>query len=73
MALAAPAAAQPAAQDAHPDIQLFLDAGVPGGPRSRDAFEQLGAQWRDAYAGIVWDLAWLLRARRARGSSTSSR
>ena len=61
LVLAVPAAAQPAAQDAHPDIQLFLDAGVPGGPRSRQAFEQLGAQWRDAYAGIVWDLAWLLR------------
>ena len=61
LALAAPSAGQPAAQDAHPDIQLFLDAGVPGGPRSRDAFEQLGAQWRDGYAGIVWDLAWLLR------------
>jgi hypothetical protein len=61
LVLAAPAAAQPPAQDAHPDIQLFLDAGVPGGPRSRAAFEQLGAQWRDAYAGIVWDLAWLLR------------
>ena len=58
---AAPAAAHPAEQELHPDIQLFLDAGVPGGPRSRDAFEQLGAQWRDAYAGIVWDLAWLLR------------
>ena len=57
LALAAPTAAQ----DAHPDIQLFLDAGTPGGPRSRAAFEQLGAQWRDAYAGIVWDLAWLLR------------
>ena len=61
LALAVPVAAQPTAHDAHPDIQLFLDAGVPGGPRSRDAFEQLGAQWRDAYAGIVWDLAWLLR------------
>ena len=61
VALASPVAAQPAAPDAHPDIQLFLDAGVPGGPRSRGAFEQLGAQWRDAYAGIVWDLAWLLR------------
>ncbi len=61
LVLTVPVAAQPAAQDAHPDIQLFLDAGVPGGPRSRDAFEQLGAQWRDAYAGIVWDLAWLLR------------
>ena len=61
LALAAPAAGQPAAQDAHPDIQLFLDAGVPGGPRSRDAVEQLDAQWRDGYAGIVWDLAWLLR------------
>ena len=61
LVLAAPTAAQPAAQDAHPDIQLFLDAGVPGGPRSREAFEQLGARWRDAYAGIVWDLAWLLR------------
>ena len=61
LVLAAPSAAQPSAQDAHPDIQLFLDAGVPGGPRSREAFEQLGAEWRDAYAGIVWDLAWLLR------------
>ena len=61
LALAAPAAAQPAVQDTHPDIQLFLDAGVPGGPRSREAFEQLGARWRDAYAGIVWDLAWLVR------------
>ena len=61
VALAAPVAAQPAAEVEHPDIQLFLDAGVPGGPRSRDAFEQLGGQWRDAYAGIVWDLAWLLR------------
>ncbi len=61
LVLAAPAAAQPAGQDAHPDIRLFLDAGAPGGPRSRDALRQLGAQWRDAYAGIVWDLAWLLR------------
>ena len=61
LALAVPVAAQPSARDEHPDIQLFLDAGVPGGPRSREAFEQLGAQWRDAYAGIVWDLAWLLR------------
>ena len=61
LVLAAPTAAQQAAPVAHPDIQLFLDAGVPGGPRSRGAFEQLSAQWRDAYAGIVWDLAWLLR------------
>jgi len=61
LVLAVPVAAQPAGEDDHPDIQLFLDAGAPGGPRSRDAFEQLGAQWRDAYAGIVWDLAWLLR------------
>ena len=61
LALAVPAAAQRPVHDTHPDIQLFLDAGVPGGPRSREAFERLGAQWRDAYAGIVWDLAWLLR------------
>ena len=62
LALAAPAAAQqPAAQNNHPDIQLFLDAGVPGGPRSREAFPQISAQWSDGYAGIVWDLAWLLR------------
>ena len=62
LALAAPAATQqPAARDAHPDIQLFLDAGVPGGPRSREALPQIGTQWRDGYAGMVWDLAWLLR------------
>ena len=60
-ALAAPAAAQPAAQDTHPDIQLFLDIGTPGGPRAREAFQEIGAQWREGYAGIVWDVAWLLR------------
>ena len=50
-----------AAQDAHPDIQLFLDIGTPGGPRAREAFQAIGAQWREGYAGIVWDVAWLLR------------
>ena len=62
MALAVPVAAQPAAQDEHPDIQLFLDAGrfrAGRGPGTRSSSS--GAQWRDAYAGIVWDLAWLLR------------
>ena len=61
VALAAPAIAQPPAQDEHPDIRLFLEAGVPGGSGSREALGQIGAQWRDGYAGIVWDLAWLLR------------
>ena len=52
--------AQPAPQDEHPDIRLFLEAGVPG-PQSGDALRQIEAQWRDAYAGMVWDLAWMLR------------
>ena len=53
--------AQPAAQNDHPDIRLFLEAGAPGGPQSGIALQQIAAQWRDAYAGIVWDLAWMLR------------
>ena len=61
LALAAPAVAQPAERDAHPDIRLFLEAGAPGGAQSANALRQIGAQWRDGYAGIVWDLAWLLR------------
>ena len=62
LVLAPPASAdaQPAAQDDHPDIRLFLEAGA-AGPQSGNALQQISAQWRDAYAGMIWDLAWLLR------------
>ena len=54
---AGPAAAQP---DAHPDIELFLTAAA-GPPDAQRALQQIAAQWRPGYAGMVWDLARLLR------------
>ena len=54
---AAPAAAQP---DSHPDIELFLRAA--GSPQqAQRALDEIEAQWRPGYAGMVWDLARLLR------------
>ena len=55
---AGPAAAQP---DAHPDIELFLTAAAGSPPDAQRALEQIAAQWRPGYAGMVWDLARLLR------------
>ena len=48
------------AQDAdHPDIELFLAAASETRPDS--ALDQIAAQWRPGYAGMVWDLARLMR------------
>ena len=52
--------AQPA-DPGDPDIRLFLVAGAADGAMAQDALDQIGAQWRDGYTGIVWDLAWSLR------------
>ena len=53
-----PAAAQPAE---HPPIELFLAAAGGGPGQARRAFEEIDAGWRPGYAGMVWDLARLLR------------
>ena len=55
------AAAQPVAEGEHPDIRLFLEAASLDGQRADYALSQIGEQWRNAYAGIMWDLAWLVR------------
>ena len=55
---AGPAAAQP---EAHPDIELFLTAASGGPPDAQRALQHIAAQWRPGYAGMVWDLARLLR------------
>ncbi len=52
--------AQPAGQTGHPDIRLFLMAGS-GDAAAERSLEEIGADWRDGYASIVWDLAWLVR------------
>jgi len=56
-----PAVAQPSTEGEHPDIQLFLAAGSRDGVQVDYALHQIGGQWRDTYANIIWDLAWLLR------------
>ena len=49
------------AQAEHPDIRLFLEVGASAGGQSDLALRQIGEQWRDGYAGIIWDLAYLMR------------
>ena len=66
LALAAAAPAQPP-QGEHPDIRLFLQAGAGEPEQAEYALEQLGDRWRDGYAGIVWDMAWLQRPPNLRG------
>ena len=58
---AAGAPAQPAAEGGHPDIRLFLQAGAGEPEEAEYALRQIGDRWRDGYAGIVWDMAWLQR------------
>ena len=60
------ASAQPA-DGGHPDIRLFLQAGAGEPEQAEYALEQLGDRWRDGYAGIVWDMAWLQRPPNLRG------
>ena len=67
LAAAGAAPAQPAAEGGHPDIRLFLQAGAAEPEQAEYALEQLGDQWRDGYAGIVWDMAWLQRPPNLRG------
>ena len=48
------------AQEAdHPDIELFLSAASQNLPG--EALDQIAAQWRPGYAGMVWDLTRLMR------------
>lgn len=67
LATAGAAPAQPADEGAHPDIRLFLQAGAAEPEQAEHAMQQLGDQWRDGYAGIVWDMAWLQRPPNLRG------
>ena len=67
LAAAGAAPAQPAADGEHPDIRLFLQAGAAEGEQAEYALQQLGDQWRNGYAGIVWDMAWLQRPPNLRG------
>ena len=60
-AAAAPALAQPPAGEEHPDIRRFLEAGSAEGAQAELALRQIADRWRDGYAGIVWDAAWLVR------------
>ncbi len=53
--------AQPVSENGHPDIQLFLDAGFQAPDRANEALGEIAAGWRDSYASLVWDLAWLSR------------
>lgn len=67
LAAAGAVPAQPAAEGGHPDIRLFLQAGAAEPEQAEYAMQQLGDQWRDGYAGIVWDMAWLQRPPNLRG------
>ena len=60
VATAGPTLAQPVAPDGHPDIGLFLAAGSDDAA-AEGALQDIGARWRDGYAGILWDLAWVVR------------
>ena len=60
VATAGPTLAQPVAPDGHPDIGLFLAAGSDDAV-AEGALQEIGARWRDGYAGILWDLAWVVR------------
>ena len=53
-----PAGAQP---EPHPDIELFLTAAASSPQQAQRALAEIEAQWRPGYAGMVWDLARLLR------------
>ena len=56
-------AAQQDAQpgDVHPDIELFLTAATAGDERAERALDEIRARWRPGYAGMIWDMARLLR------------
>ena len=58
---AGPALAQPPDRSGHPDIRRFLEAGAADDAQAELALGQIAARWRDGYAGILWDVAWLVR------------
>ena len=45
----------------HPNIDLFLTAATQNPIEAEQTLAQLAAQWKSGYAGMVWDLARLLR------------
>ena len=45
----------------HVDIRLFLQAGGRDADLATEALRQIGAQWQDGYAPIIWDLASFMR------------
>ncbi len=49
-------AQQPPADGDHPDIRLFFAALDQDGDAAEDALDQIAEQWRDGYAGMLWDL-----------------
>ena len=53
--------AQPDARGGHPDIRLFFQAAHEDGDVADPALEQIGARWRNGYAGIIWDIVRLMR------------
>ncbi len=55
------ALAQPPDRGEHPDIRWFLEAGASDGAQAEFALRQIADRWRDGYAGILWDIAWLVR------------
>ncbi len=63
--LAAPAASLVAQQatkrDDHPDIELFLQIVHQDKQLANEALLKIAQQWRIGYAGIIWDIARLIR------------
>ncbi len=55
--VAAPAAAQlRAAEGDHPDVRLFFRALDQDSDAAEAALDLIAEQWRDGYAGMLWDL-----------------
>ena len=57
MCVAAPSPAQQTTRSDPVDIRLFLQAGGRDADLATEALRQIGAQWHDGYASIIWDLA----------------
>ena len=73
LASAVTAEAQPPAADGdHPDIRLFFALLDRDGDAAEDALDQLAGQWRDGYAGMLWDMMRFLPPPRRASSSAFS-
>lgn len=66
LAFTAAAGAAPA-QDA-PEVRLFFQAAVPDEKASQAALDRIAEAWRDGYAGMIVDLARLMRSPRRLGA-----